>query len=316
MTVIIPKEAYLTIVAASVRYANKRMNKDDWLEVYGVFIGKNKGNDVLISAAYPITHQEKRPEDVIDKVYWSPEDYVSFGIIDDAAFANGEFTVGWWHSHPGHKVMMTQLDVKTTLAYQTNNSMAISLVFNPERLDRQIEKPEKKGDPEIQLKEDPGFKIFRLDDVSRGIEASYHTIDFIIEGYESMEQLVKLTQKFTVDITNMFPSKNLFETYDKFINDKINDLNSVLQGTEEYLETLSRRGESYRINEVLANQTKEIRRNVAETFIKIENIKQFLNYLEFKERDTIIPRTEQILVQWDETVANLNNRLTNIAKKF
>jgi len=316
MTVIIPKEVYSTIVAASVRFANKRMNRDDWLEVYGIFIGKNEGNDVLVSAAYPITHQERRPEDVIDRVYWSSEDYVSFGIIDDAAFSKGEFTVGWWHSHPGHKVMMTQLDVRTTLAYQTNNPKAISLVFNPERLIRQVEVAEKKGDPEIQLKEDPGFKIFRLDDITRGIEASYHNVDYLIQGYEDMNQLVTLTQKFVIDITNMFPHKEVFATYEKFIIDKINNLNSLIQGTQEYLDTLSRKGEGHRINEVLANQTRDIRKNVAETFIKIGTIKQFMNYLEFKERDIIIPKLEEILAKWDETVANLNNRLTDIAKKY
>jgi hypothetical protein len=212
--------------------------------------------------------------------------------------------------------MMTQLDVRTTLAYQTNNPKAISLVFNPERLVRQVEVAEKKGDPEIQLKEDPGFKIFRLDDVSRGIEASYHTVDYVIQGYEDMNQLVKLTQKFVIDITNMFPHKDVFATYEKFIIDKVNDLNSLIQGTQEYLDTLSRKGEGHRINEVLANQTKEIRKKVAETFIKIENIKQFMNYLEYKERDNIIPKLEEILVKWDETVANLNNRLSAIAKKY
>ena len=45
MTIIIPKKVYLTIVAASVRFANQKIPKDDWLEVSGVFIGKNEGDD-------------------------------------------------------------------------------------------------------------------------------------------------------------------------------------------------------------------------------------------------------------------------------
>ncbi len=36
MTVFIPKNVYLTIVAACGRYANKRIDKDDWLEVNGI----------------------------------------------------------------------------------------------------------------------------------------------------------------------------------------------------------------------------------------------------------------------------------------
>jgi len=316
MTVIIPKEVYKTIVAAAVRFANTRMPEDDWLEVYGIFIGNIEGDDVKISEAYPITHQEKNPEDIIDKVYWNTEDYESFSIIDDKAFSQGDFTVGWWHSHPGFKVMMSQLDVKTTLSYQQNNPKAISLVFNPLRLIRQVQLPEKKGDPVKQLKNDPGFKIFRLDNVNSGIEASYHEIDYEIEGYESMEQLVKQTQKFIIDITNFFPRKDIFKRYDKFVSDKIKELNSKLLGTEEYLRTLERKGEGHRTQEVLEKQVKEIQRFVAQTYINIENIKEFMNYLEFKEREKMIPKVNEILSKWDEEVAKLNDKFEELANKF
>jgi proteasome lid subunit RPN8/RPN11 len=316
MTVFIPKEVYLTVVAACVRYANKRIDKDDWLEVSGIFIGKNEGEDVYITKSYPIMHQELDKDAVIDQYKWSNEDYEALYIIDEEAFSRGEFTVGWWHSHPGFKIMMSHIDIKTTLSYQTNNSLAISLVFNPERLERQVELPVKKGDPIKQLEGDPGFKIFRLDDVNKGIQASYHTVEYIITGYDNQEQIAPLTQKFLIDITNMFPKGNLFETYEKFITDRTNELNSRLQGIEEYLNTLTRKGESHRVIEVLNSQTQDIRKFVAETFIKVENIRQFKNYLEYKERSTIVPKVETILAEWDETVSQLNAKLTGIAKKF
>jgi len=316
MTVIIPKKAYLAIVAAAVRYANQRIPKDDWLEVSGIFIGKNDGNDVIISAAHPIMHQELDKDAVIDQYKWSDEDYVALSIIDDDAFSRGEFTVGWWHTHPGFKVMMSHIDIKTTLSFQKNNPLAISFVFNPTRLLRQEELADKKGDPAIQLKEDPGFKIFRLDDINRGVEASYHTVDYRIEDYDSMDQLVKLTHKFIIDVTNFFPKDNLFETYEKFIKGKINELNSLLVGTEEYLQTLIRKGERNRVPEVLDNQKREVRKYVAETFIKIENIKEFMDYLEYKERDVVIPQVQEILSEWDETITRLNEKLAQLSKKF
>jgi len=316
MTVIIPKNVYLTIVAACVRYANKRIDKDDWLEVSGIFIGRNEGDNVFITKSYPIMHQELDKDAVIDQYKWGDEDYEALSIIDDEAFSNGEFTVGWWHSHPGFKVMMSHIDIKTTLSYQTNNPLAVSLVFNPERLVRQIELAEKKGDPVKQLEGDPGFKIFRLDDVNKGIQASYHTADYIIKGFDTQEQMVMLTQKFLIEITNMFPKDNIFETYEKFVNNRINELNSLIQGTDEYLSTLMRKGESSRVYEVLENQTRDIRKFVAETFVKIENIKQFMDYLEYKERDLIIPKIKEILSKWDETIEHLNETLTEIAKKY
>lgn len=316
MTVIIPKQVYLTIIAASVRFANQKIPQEDWLEVSGIFIGKNEENDVKVSEAYPIMHQELDKNAVIDQYKWSDEDYEALYIIDDLAFSKGEFVIGWWHTHPGFKVMMSHIDIKTTLSYQQNNPLAISLVFNPVRLIRQIELPDKKGNPEIQLKSDPGFKIFRLDDVERGIEASYHTVDYQIEGYDNMEQLVALTQKFIIDVTNFFPKDNIFETYERFILEKINYLDSLLLGTEEYLATLIRKGETHRVSEVLENQSHEVRKYVAETFIKIENIKQFMNYLEYKEKEIIIPQVEEILSKWDDKISTLDSKLNQLVKRY
>ncbi|MFX1389753.1 MAG: hypothetical protein ACFE9Z_06820 [Promethearchaeota archaeon] len=318
MTVILSKKVYLTVVAASVRFANVRISKDDWLEVSGIFTGRNDGDNVIITEAFPIMHQELDKDAVIDQYKWADEDYEALYIIDDLAFSKDppEFVVGWWHSHPGFKVMMSHIDIRTTLSYQQNNPLAISLVFNPTRLIRQIEVAYKKGDPDVQLKNDPGFKIFRLDDIIRGLEASYHVVDYKIEGYESMEQLVKLTQKFIIDITNFFPKSDIPQIYDKFIDDRITELNSLFQGTEEYLSTLTHHGEKKRIPEVLENQSKEIRKYVAETFVKIENIKEFMNYLEYKERELIIPKIENSLHKWDEVVAGLDKRLKQLSKKF
>ena len=318
MTVIIPKQVYLTLVAASVRFANTRIPKDDWLEVSGIFTGRNEGDNVIISECYPIMHQELDKDAVIDQYKWSDEDYEALYIIDELAFSKDppEFVVGWWHSHPGFKVMMSHIDIQTTLSYQQNNPLAISLVFNPTRLIRQIEVAYKKGDPDIQLKNDPGFKIFRLDDINQGIEASYHITDYKIDGYESMEQLVNSTQKFIIDVTNFFPKSDVPQTYNKFVDDRITEYNSLLQGTEEYLTSLANRGEKQRIPEVLKNQTEEIRKFVAETSKKTDDIKQYINYLEYKEKDIIIPKTETILQKWDEIVAGVDKRIKQLNKKF
>ena len=318
MTVIIPKKVYLTIVAAAVRFANARIPKDDWLEVSGIFTGRNDGDNVIITEAFPIMHQELDKDAVIDQYKWADEDYESLYVIDDLAFSKDppEFVVGWWHSHPGFKVMMSHIDIRTTLSYQQNNPLAISLVFNPTRLFRQIEVANKKGDPDKQLKNDPGLKIFRLDDINQGLEASYHTVDFKIEGYDNMEQLVTLTQKFIIDITSFFPKSNVPQTYEKFIDGKINNFNSLFLGTEEYLTTLTHKGEKHRIPEVLQSQTKEIRKFVAETFVKIENIKEFIEFLEYKEKETVIPQVQDILHKWDEVITGLDKKLKELSKKF
>jgi proteasome lid subunit RPN8/RPN11 len=316
MTVIIPKKVYLTIVAAAVRFANQKISKDVWLEVNGVFIGEKKEEDIIIKESYPIMHEKLDKDAVIDKYEWSEEDNITYTLIDDEAFSRGLYTVGAWHTHPGFKVMLSHIDIRHLAFHQTANPLYFTLVFNPERLIRQVEMPDKKGDPEKPLKNDPGFKIFSLDDTSRGIEASYHTVDYRIEGYESMEQLVNQTHKFIIDVTNYFPKDNLFETYEKYIQDKLTKFKALLLGTEEYLTTLVRKGESHRVPEVLNNQVHEIRKFVAETYIKIANIKEFMDYLEYKERTEIIPQVEAILSEWDEEVTKLDTKLMEISKKF
>jgi len=314
----IPKKVYLTVVAAAVRFANARIPKDDWLEVSGIFTGKNDGDNVIIAAAYPIMHQELDKDAVIDQYKWSDEDYEALYIIDEEAFSRDppEFVVGWWHTHPGFKVMMSHIDIRTTLSYQQNNPLAISLVFNPMRLIRQVEVADKKGDPDKQLKNDPGFKIFRLDDVSSGIEASYHPAEFKIEGYESMEQLTSLMQKFMVDVTNLFPKENVPAVYEKIVDERIGQLNSLLLGTEEYLTTLTKRGEVQRIPEVLENQTQELRKFAKETNVRIDFIRQFMEYTEYKEKETIVPQVNKILSKWDDVVGGLDKKLKALSKKF
>ncbi|HEC36964.1 hypothetical protein LCGC14_0943840 [marine sediment metagenome] len=316
--IIIPKNVYLTVVAAAVRYANARIPRDDWLEVSGIFIGKNEGKNVRITAACPIMHQELDRNAVIDQYKWSDEDYIALAIIDDEAFSRDppEFTVGWWHSHPGFKVMMSHIDIRTTLSYQESNPLAISLVLNPQRLIRQVEVANKKGDPDKALKNDPGFKIFSLDDTRSGLEASYHDLEYEIEGYENMGQLVSLTHKFIIDVTNLFPKEKLPETYENIVNDRIKELNSLLLGTEEYLTTISQRGETDRIPEVLENQTNEINKFVEETNKRIGYIKQFMGYLEYKEKETILPQVETTLSKWDGEIADLDKKLKSLSKKF
>jgi len=316
MTVIIPKEEYLKIVASAVRFANARIPEDDWLEVSGVIIGRNEGEDVIVSAVYPIMHQELDKDAVIDQYKWKDEDYEALYIIDDDAFSRGDFTVGWYHSHPGFKVMMSHIDIRTTLSYQINNPMAISLVFNPLRLVKQIELPDKKGNPDIPLHNDPGFKIFRLTDVNKGIQASYHPVDFRVEGFDSPEQLVQLTQGFIVDITNLLPKDGVVESYQSLVNKSVEELNAQLIGTEEYLKTLAMKGETSRIPDVLQNQSRDIKISAERINKKIEKMKRFLDYLEYKERATIVPAALEILKIWEEKVANLDSALQTISQKF
>ena len=161
-----------------------------------------------------------------------------------------------------------------------------------------------------------GFKIFRLDDTNKGPHSGYHEADFEIEGFDNKEQLLQQAQKLIIDITNFLPKDKVVERYEAFVNERITQLNSLLIGTDEYLMTLTRKGDTNRIPEVLEKQTKEIREYVAETFIKIGSIKEFMEYLEYKERAEIIPQINNTLSKWDEVISKLDEKLAEISRKF
>ena len=318
-----PKGAYFTIIAGATRFANQKIPFDDWIEAYGIFTGKIEGKKkhakLVISEAIPIMHQEKNPDDIIDRLHWKEEDYASIESIENENFEKNEFIVGWWHSHPGFKVMLSGFgDRQTTLSYQTEyNPLGFALVFNPERLVRQIEKPNKKGDPDIKLKNDPGFKIFRFDDITKGPKDTYHDVnDYVIKGFNSNEEMVIQAQKLVIDVTKHLPQHNLLQTYEREIDNVIQQLQSQLLGTDEYLQTLVRKGESSRIPEVFERQKNDIKQSVDRTNEKVEKLKHFTRYLEYKEREVILPQINEIISRWDETVSKLDNTLTNLSKKY
>ncbi|MBK5134238.1 hypothetical protein JJE00_07440 [Candidatus Bathyarchaeota archaeon] len=128
--------------------------------------------------------------------------------------------------------------------------------------------------------------------------------------------MMQQAQKFMIDITNFLPQDNLIEKYESYIDNRISHLNSLLVGTEEYLKTLIRKGEASRVPQVLESQMKEIKQYVAETYLKIGNIKEYMDYLEYKERDTIIPLVDKTLSKWDEAISKLDENLAKLSSMF
>ncbi len=183
-------EIYKTIIASSTRYANPRINREDWAEVYGLLYGYNQDDDVHITEAVPFTHTVEKSDFL--NVAFDEEDYALAAEIESQMSDRTpqQFIVGWFHSHPGIMLSLSQLDVKTQLAWQTNNPKAIALVFNPTRLASQGEVAKK--DEEIQpLKNDLGFLCLRLNDPSKVMEANFHKVPFDFTDVDIDDTLIE-----------------------------------------------------------------------------------------------------------------------------
>ncbi len=310
-------EIYKTVIATTVRYANSRIPDEEWAEVYGLLYGFTKNDDVYITEAIPFTHTKKQRH--ILKVEFDEEDYALAASIESEYYTRDppQYIVGWYHSHPGIKLMLSQDDVKNQLAWQTNNPLAIALVFNHVRLIKQVEVAARKGDPLRQLRLDSGFLIFRLDDPNRGIEAAFHEVPFEFTDFAMDEQFVNNAQEFVQWVTKAFPrGDGLLTEYRNYIKNTVQKINEIFVGTQNYIQTLQRKGETARISGVIETQKDSAKKILQQGNAMIDIFRMMRNYLEYKERTVILPQIDEILKSWQEGTAGYLDRFNNLGSSL
>ena len=115
-TVIVKPNAYYKMLVHVLRFGSKIKNKNDFREVMGILIGHLEGDgaikDVVVEDAIPISHGGSI------EVAFAPEDYITFSMVDAEFAEKGWFSVGWYHSHIGCGVFMSDIDVRTHLILQ------------------------------------------------------------------------------------------------------------------------------------------------------------------------------------------------------
>lgn len=300
--VLLNKKVYRTIVASSVRFANPRIPEPEWLEIYGILIGHNEGNNVIVSAAYPMTHTMNKG--IVPKVSYESPDYPLAAAIEEEAYTHDppEFIVGWYHTHPGMKIMFSQDDIKNQSGFQTNNPLAIGPVFDPIRLLKQIN-IDSKNTVHTPLVNDPGFKIFRLVDPTKIMEASYVEVPFELIDGEFSAEFIKEIQDFANDCARLFPQKDIInKNKEKFIK-QLEKTKELAVGTEAYIETLKKSNEASRIPEVIANQKKELDKLIEPIEKDVKLLQEIIEYVELKERDDLIPAMKDLIDWWHNEAA-------------
>ena len=48
----------------------------------------------------------------------------------------------------------------------------------------------------------------------------------------------------------------------------------------------------------------------------MEMIKEFMDYLEYKEREIVIPKVKEIMGNWDDLATNLESKFKELENKF
>ncbi len=170
--IFIEYEAFRDIVIHTAQFAHFDMKVKNWKEVYGFLAGYIDEDTqwVHITAAYPITHGTHYG------VEFKKQHYVLSAYLNLMLAENEEFFVGWYHSHPGLDLFLSETDIINHLAYQIVNPRAIALVFDHTK---------------IISKKHP-LSIFQLDNPQYGISSTYHEVEYYIGGIKKDEEIERI----------------------------------------------------------------------------------------------------------------------------
>ncbi len=199
VNILIEREAFKNIVIHTAEYAHFDMKVRNWKEVYGFLVGDidDEYGWVHVTAAYPITHGTHYG------VEFKKKHYVLSSYLNLMIAEQDLWIVGWYHSHPGLDLFLSEVDVINHLAYQIANPKAIALVFDHTKI----------------ISDESPLRIFQLDNPAYGISSNYHEVEYFIGGFNKKEQTV-LIKNFYYEIEPDVISKKI-PPIEKEMEDKV-----------------------------------------------------------------------------------------------
>ncbi|MBN2149985.1 MAG: hypothetical protein JW839_00935 [Candidatus Lokiarchaeota archaeon] len=276
-SVTISQGAYITIIASCYRFANPGIFKNDWAEVQGALYGRNEGGLVHVQDAIPLAHLSHIAVQMQDA------DYVALSAIEERMASKGMFQVGWYHSHPDIKLMLSLEDVRTQAGLQKPNPLAIALVFNHVLL--------------MDRNDDPGLKAFRLDDPST-IEIKYHEVPFEVAGADG--RFFAEARALLANVQRSFSGASAVNGILGRVEKAIKDITTEAAGLKEHLATLSRQGDPAAVAEARAKHLQRIEAEFEKKERSLRVQLDLLDHLELVERQSFSGRIEDVKGKWAE----------------
>jgi len=159
-------KAILKIASHSLKYANFKISRDQWVEVIGLVAGKfDSAKGILhLEDAYPMGHGTA--------VYAEIKDYRNYVRAFKDIKKKGWFIVGWYHSHPSYGCFMSREDLGTQARYQKLWNKAIALVIDPFQINGKS----------------VGFEIYRANFKTK----KWYSVPFDIKGHLDVRMLPEI----------------------------------------------------------------------------------------------------------------------------
>ncbi|MFX0125022.1 MAG: Mov34/MPN/PAD-1 family protein [Candidatus Hodarchaeota archaeon] len=123
----VPQVKSVTILGALVDELSKYSKDAIPREAIGLLGGKElRTNELVITNILFVTEGDEV------SVSFSNEDFKAFEEI----LENDGYCLGWWHSHPGYGLFLSQTDIETHIfSFQLHNALSVALVIEPTKID-------------------------------------------------------------------------------------------------------------------------------------------------------------------------------------
>jgi len=121
--------ALTTIIRHGMRFASNARPTMEWQECMGFLLGRDDTakKSLFVSDAIPMSHGS------LVEVRFDEEHYVQADSINQT-LTDDNWVVGWYHTHPGHGLFLSDVDKINHAGYQSLRDTAIALVFDPSGL--------------------------------------------------------------------------------------------------------------------------------------------------------------------------------------
>jgi len=174
LDVVFSPSTFRDMILFSARFANKSIPEHEWKEVYGFLVGKIKRNNrenkkyLYVAKLIPMIHGTRT------EVYFTEQDYALSEKLLDKILELKMFICGWFHTHPGLGLFLSETDIFNQLGFQSAFKDAIAAVYDFTKSD----------------KNNLGLKVYRLDNPDLGIASTYSEIPFEIEDKKDEKPLI------------------------------------------------------------------------------------------------------------------------------
>jgi len=123
--------ALTTIIRHGLRFASNARSRDDWQECMGFLLGYDEpaSRSLFVTGAIPMSHGS------LVEVHFGEEHYAQADMINQT-LTDSNWVVGWYHTHPGHGLFLSDVDKVNQAGYQSLRETAVAIVFDPSELKR------------------------------------------------------------------------------------------------------------------------------------------------------------------------------------